>query len=543
MGQQHHGLSTARVAAIIVAMNFGVFIGALDGTVVTSLLSHIASELHELSRVGWIATGYLVACAAFQPLYGKISDIFGRQQVLLFCNFMFALGLVICGYSYDLETLVLGRVVSGIGGGGIMSLSTIVLSDLIPLRHRGIFQGIGNLCFGAGAGLGGIFGGVISDRYGWRKVFSLQVPAVVISMILLLVCFRNPAKKDQQEPLLSDDSSETYGATDASSKAPAQSNAAKIARIDFYGCGCLVATLVCLMFGISTGGNQFPWLSYPVVGSLVASLVFAAAFTYVELRIAKEPVIALHLFKEQTILASSLTNLFGTMAAYSILFFAPVYYSSVLNMTATEVGQRLAANFLGVAIGSFGSGVYMARTGRYYWIGVISGGLMIGAAWILLWITPEKPEILQYLALNITGLGYSIMLTVTLLALISAVPFEFHAVATSIQYAFRGIGSTLGVSVASSVFHNVLASQLQRRVHGKHAEEVISRVLDSVEAIRELPAKYQAPVLQSYDVACKVVFISVAILAGVCIITSSLQREHKLHSTLTREEEEAQQTN
>lgn len=533
----------AKLAVIVCSMYFGVFLGALDTTVVTSLLSHIASDLHELSRVSWIATGYLVACAAFQPLYGKISDIFGRKSILIFCNVMFAIGCAVCGVSYNLEWLVAGRVISGIGGGGIMSLSTIAVSDLVPLRHRGIFQGFGNICFGSGAGIGGVVGGVVSDRYGWRAVFSLQVPFICISIILLSVFF-NTSKKapstSEEDPLINGSAeydSNGYGTSQPSHEEGEnkKSKREKFRRIDLLGASLLVATLLVLMFAISTAGDQFAWSSPLIIGLLITSVLLACAFIYVEQYVAKEPVIAIHLFSNRTITASSLTNFFGTMASYTILFYAPIFYASVFDMSPTNVGKRLAGNFLGVAFGSFLSGILMARSGRYYYLGCSAGvSLVVGSA-ILVGMTTQTPVVWQFLSLFFIGTGYAGMLTVTLLALISAAHHDYQAITTSIQYAFRGIGSTLGVSVASSIFRNVLQSQLHSNVSGKDAEKVIHKVLDSVEAIRQLPSEYQPAVIESYNVASKVVLTTALVLGVISVLTSALMREHRLHSNLERE--------
>ncbi|KAA8902059.1 hypothetical protein TRICI_005947 [Trichomonascus ciferrii] len=526
-------VSGVKLALIVCPMYFGVFLGALDGTVVTALLSHIASDLHELSRVSWIATGYLVACAAFQPLYGKISDIFGRKEVLIFCNVMFAIGCLICGVSYNLEWLVAGRVVSGIGGGGIMSLSTIAVSDLVPLRLRGIFQGFGNISFGMGAGVGGVVGGILTDKYGWRFVFTIQVPFICLSIFLLSVFFK-PGKRStarsrapsEEDPLLTDNTTE---------EPKEETRREKFRRIDVLGACTLVSTLLVLMFAIATAGDQFAWSSPVIIGLLVLSFLLACAFVYVELYIAKEPVIAIELFSNRTITASSFTNLFGTMAVYSILFYAPIFYASVFGMTPTAVGERLGGNFFGVAFGSFSSGILMAKTGKYYTLGCLSGILLILGSAIIVSITPESPVFLQYVSLFLTGTGYSGMLTVTLLALISAAHHDYQAITTSIQYAFRGIGSTLGVSIASSIFRNVLKTQLYENVHGEKADAIIKKVLDSVDAIRQIPIEYQPAVIASYNVASKVVLSTALAMGVLSVICSALMREHKLHSTIERD--------
>lgn len=505
----------AKLVAICAAMYFQVFLGALDGTVVASLLPVIASDLHELGRISWVATGYLVACAAFQPLYGKISDIFGRKIVMVVCSSLLAVGCAICGLASNLESLVLGRVVSGMGGGGIMILSTVAVSDLIPLRKRGMFQGIGNICFGSGAGLGGIFGGYVNDKWGWRSAFLWQVPPIIISIVLLIILFEQPVKSDEEQALLSGNRQED------------ESKQSKFKRIDFYGSGSLVIALMMLMLALSTGGQQFSW-SHPIIPVLIiGSLLMGCVFVYIELYIAKEPIIPVRLFSNPTIVASSLCNFFTSAAVYTLLFYIPILFASVNGMNSSEVGQRLIGNFLGIAVGSFSAGWYMRKTGRYYYLSVLSPILMLVGISIALTFDKDTNTSTQYLALLLNGLGYSSMLTVTLIALIAAVSHKDQAVTTSIQYAFRGIGSTLGVAVAAAIFQNVLKTRLHDLARDA-PKQVIERVLDSVEAIADIPAKWHDIVIECYLESSRAVLLYSFVFAIAGVISAACMREYEL---------------
>ncbi|CDH15792.1 uncharacterized protein ZBAI_07579 [Zygosaccharomyces bailii ISA1307] len=170
---------------VLVSLYVGVLLAALDGTVVASLLSHIASELGNLSFAPWIASSYMILSSAFQPLFGKLSDVFGRKRCLLACHTLFAFGSLLSGLSNGMSLLIIGRCIQGIGGGGLVALSNIVVSDMIPLRERGIYQGIGNISFGMGASLGGSFGGIVSDRFGWRYAFLGQITISCVAMSLV----------------------------------------------------------------------------------------------------------------------------------------------------------------------------------------------------------------------------------------------------------------------------------------------------------------------------------------------------------------------
>jgi MFS family permease len=194
-------LSTRRLVVTLGSIYVGVFLGALDSTVIATLSAPISNSFNSLSLLSWLASAYLIANSACQPLSGRLTDIFSRRTGLVVSNIFFAAGNLICGLASTEWAMIAGRVVAGIGGGGLMAISTFVASDLVPLRRRGLVQGIGNVCFGSGAGLGGIFGGWVNGSWGWRVAFLSQVPVVVVSGTLVFFLVRIPPKKSGKSKL------------------------------------------------------------------------------------------------------------------------------------------------------------------------------------------------------------------------------------------------------------------------------------------------------------------------------------------------------
>ena len=166
--------STAKLLSVMGSIWFGTFLAALDSTIVATLSAPISASFNSLSLLSWLASAYFIANAALQPLSGRLTDIFSRRTGLIYSNIFFALGNLICGLATSEGVMIFGRVVAGMGGGGLTAISTFVGSDLVPLRRRGVWQGLGNIAFGLGAGLGGVFGGWINDTWGWRKAFLIQ---------------------------------------------------------------------------------------------------------------------------------------------------------------------------------------------------------------------------------------------------------------------------------------------------------------------------------------------------------------------------------
>jgi len=297
-------LSRAKLFIVLPAAWVGVFLGALDTTVITTLLTPISTSFSSFNSISWIATGYLIANAALQPLFGKLTDIYGRKPVLVLCNILFGVGTLMCGLAKNQYSMIFGRVIAGAGGGGLMTISSIIATDLVPLRKRGVAQGGGNIAYGAGAALGGVYGGFIHDSVGWRWAFLLQIPFIVISAVLVLAFVKIPVRKTEE---------------------------ARYQRIDYLGSGTLLCSLVTLLLALNTGGNTLPWTHPLVMTCLPLSVVLLGVFSVVELWHAKEPVIPVRLLGNRTVLAVCLTNWFMVMSVFAVVcWFPPTRYIAKL---------------------------------------------------------------------------------------------------------------------------------------------------------------------------------------------------------------------
>lgn len=404
--------------------------------------------------------------------------------------------------------MILGRVVAGIGGGCINTIATVVASDLVPLRKRGLVQGVGNVFYGVGGGLGGALGGWIGDTLSWRWAFLLQCPLILVCGVVVAYTVRIPVK---------------------------ESDKSKIKRVDFLGAFTLVATLVLLLLGINAGGNTVPWNHPLVYVSISMSVVLLGAYIYIEEKIASEPIIPVRLLLEPTVLAACLVNWFASMGIYAFLFYGPLFFQAVGESSA-KTGLRLVPNSLGTAIGSIGSGLIMRSTGRYYLMTVLSAVFFTAASvahiWILRLGVPDWPSFVSFF---VYGFSYGILLTITLIAMISAVGHEYQAVITSASYAFRSTGSTIGIAICSAVFQNVLKDKLWQTLGDqKDAKKWIDAIHDSVDALRRLPVEWQLPALQAYADSLQVVWITLAIIVALACISGVFMREHTLHSNLAR---------
>lgn len=394
----------ARLWLILGTAWIGVFIGAIDSTVFATLSGPIASEFKSGSIFSWLATAYLIANAACQPISGRLTDIFGRGRGLVFSNVFFAAGNLICGLATDRYVMILGRVVAGIGGGGLMAISTFLGSDLVPLRKRGIVQGIGNICYGAGAMLGGVFGGVVNDQtsMGWRLAFFILVPPSLISALLVSILVRVP---------------------------PKQSDRSYLSRIDFGGVILTAGFLVTLLLGLNAGGNLVPWKHPLPIAAISVSFVLFLGFWLWESR-ARQPIIPVRLLLTRTVAAACATNLVCTMGTMMAIFYTPLYLQ-VRGFSTTRAGASLLASSLGVASFSISAGFIMKKTGRYLRLGIVVLLVHVLGGIGLATLDGNSPSWHVPASLFLVGGGYGAMLTTTLLACIAAVDHSQQAVITS----------------------------------------------------------------------------------------------------------------
>ncbi|KAI5807406.1 major facilitator superfamily domain-containing protein [Peziza echinospora] len=540
-----------KLFAILCALWLGTFLSALDQTLLTTLLAPISSTFSSFDNISWVATGYLIATAALQPLFGRLTDIFGRKNGLLVCNLLFGVGTLWCGLSGNVWQMVFGRVIAGMGGGGLTTIAVMTISDLVPLRERGVIQGVSNIIFGTGSGLGGLFGGFINDTLGWRWAFILQIPFIIISTLIVLRFLSLPPPKTSISP-----------ASPASPASPSEQNdqqentiippiqqlpKSSFERIDYAGSFTLITSLTLLLLGLNSGGNVIPWSHPLLISSLVLAVVFLGAFVYVEENVAKEPIIPLGLLKVRTIVAACLQNWFMVMAVYSVLFYLPIFHLLLSTGTSTTLSGLLLSPFaIGLSLGSLISGLTMKRTGKYYILSLLLALLLATTSLTFLTIydpisvpSPTPSFLIQNLNLAAFGFAYGGTLTVTLLALISAVPHSHQAVVTSASYLFRATGSTIGVALSGAVFQNILRRELVRRLSGRggaqgEADAVIERVLRSFEEVAGLAPEWKGEIVAAFAAALRGVWALVFVFAAAGVVCAVVLRENRLHSRLDR---------
>lgn len=501
------------IVITISAIALGSFLAAFDLTIIASIYPSIGTTFNALNQTSYIATAYLLANTALQPLYGRLSDIYGRKQALLFANIVFVIGTAGCSLAPNLWSLVVARGIAGLGGGGLNVVGVVIMSDLVPLRSRGIYQGIMNIVFGCGSALGAPIGGLLADSVGWRWGFGIQIPFCCISLFMVYNFINLPTVQ----------------------ASAANTNESKLKRVDFLGSASLVSAVACLILSLNLGGNLVPWLSSIPLGLMAAFVILTASFVYIETCHAREPIMPMSLMTRRTPLLTALTNFFATAGYFVIIFNLPLFYRAVMNLGAADAGKRLIPGAVGGSIGSLGLGLLMAKTGKYWWFLVASASLVIACTVLIRTLGIDSSLAKQFLYLIPGGLGYGGLLTTTLVALLSSVSSEEMASATGTSYLFRSTGSIVGISVSANILNALLALRLQRYLE----PDAVIAIKRDVNAIWKLPDIVRSKVLATYVSCMHDVFLFSIILAVVALIIGTGIEENKLHARRPGEESRA----
>ncbi|KAF2454279.1 major facilitator superfamily protein [Lineolata rhizophorae] len=507
--RQYQGMPEVRkrLKYIVPALAIGVFLAAADQTIIVSSYGKIGTDLKALNKTSWIATAYFLTLTSFQPLYGKLSDIFSRKACLLFAYLVFGTGCLFCGLARNIGELIAARAFAGLGGGGMTTVVSILLSDVVPLRERGTWQGYINIVYAAGSGAGAPLGGILADSISWRWSFLLQFPLCLVAFVAVGLALNMPKKEDSHWR-------------------------EKLKRIDFVGALVLVAAVFALLLGLDRGSNV-SWRDRYTLAALCTSVPLFAIFVFVEVKIAAEPFAPGHIIFERSLFACYLCNFFSFGGWLAAIFYIPLYFQAVDKLSATQAGVRLIPCIVAGVSGSLFGGFYMQRTGRYYWITVLTySSLTVGMAIILLssGAVPALRSTPAFLVgMCVCGFSNGVGVTTSLIGLIANAAHADQAVATACSYLFRSLGSVTGVSLSATVANQVLRTSLHGALESNgDAERIAEGVRQSLEFVKTLEPALRELVKECYARSTRAAFgLETAVVAGAAV-SAWWVRERKL---------------
>ncbi|KAL4797613.1 major facilitator superfamily domain-containing protein [Aspergillus venezuelensis] len=483
---------------IEVAIFANVFLSGFDGTITASTYALISSEFNAANTSSWLTTSYLITSTAFQPLYGRFSDIFGRRACFFTSTITFLLGCLGCAVAKDVIFLNLMRALTGIGG------ATIINSDMIPFQRRGMYQAAQNVLHGFGSICGASLGGSIANTIGWRWCFLLQVPVSIFALTVGRIVIPKPEK-----PALAFNSATSVWK-----------------QVDLTGALLLILGLSVQLVGLSLGGNELPWSNAWVVALLVGSVILLGGFVVVEARTSAIPVIPLRMLKGVLPVSTQIANVCVGMAAYAFLFNLPLFFQVILLDSASKAGARLVIPSLATPIGGLLSGIIMSRYGKLSYLMRTGAALMLAGNILVMALKFTDAEWKYFVYVIPANLGQGVVYPAILFTFLAAFGHDDHAVSASTVYLIRSLGTVYGVAITSAIVQNELVRSLPGALRG-----VIDEIRHSVSAIYELDPETQLAARQVYyggiwmAFAASAGFGAVAVVAAMFARGSGLKRE------------------
>ncbi|OMJ28074.1 putative MFS-type transporter YusP [Smittium culicis] len=471
---------------LVSGLAVALFLAALDNTIVSTALPTIANDLNSLSLISWVATSYMLSSTALQPLYGKVSDIFGTKACLIFAILIFQVGSLISGLSNSMVMLIVARGVTGIGGAGIMVLVSLVISQTIPLRNRGRYMGIIGAVFGLSSVVGPLLGGVFTDKASWRWCFYINLPLGIVSLLSVIFIVKvkpvSGAIKD------------------------------KIARIDFFGVAIFIIALIMILLALNWGGSSYPWSSARILALLIVGFFLLIGFIIFEIKFPKEPLIPMRIFRIRNIAFCLASQFFLGYGMYGVIFYIPIYYNVIHDGTATQSGLFLLPFMLGLVVSSISSGQFISRTGIYrpcLWLGTAVLSVGVGLISTFSENTGNAKHII-YMA--IAGLGLGGCMQSMVISVQASSPPDILSVTTTMVGFFRVIGGSIGLAIISAIQSSSLTSSLNAftneypqfkeiaDISRNNAKVIWSKTIDPIA---------KDAILQAYISSLKKVFVSV----------------------------------
>ncbi|RLY94465.1 DHA2 family efflux MFS transporter permease subunit [Kocuria tytonicola] len=476
-------------ASLMVVM----LLASLGQTILSTALPTIVGDLGGVDHMSWVITGFILASTVMMPVYGRISDLFGRKPVLIAAIVLFLIGSVMGASAGTMSWLITARVVQGLGGGGLMILAQTSIADVVPARERGKYMGVMGAVFAVSSVAGPLLGGWITEGPGWRWAFSFNIPLGILAIIAVAAFLRLPSRPRQERE-----------------------------KIDYLGMVLLAGATTCLILVCTWGGTQYDWTSPQILLLCATTLAGAVAFVFAETQ-ASSPVIPLSLFKDRNFTLTTLSGLAVGVAMFGAIGYMPTYIQMVKGVDATQAGLLMTPMMASLLLTSILSGQIVSRTGRYKFFPLI-GMLVMGVGlWLLSTLEVADPTWKMCAFLAVFGAGIGVSMQILVLIVQNSVPNRIVGTATASSNFFRQVGATVGSAVVGSLFISRLKDLLEEnlpKVPGKAAGGGGAMDANSFtpQTVHGLPDMFREPVIQSYNDALLPIFLFMIPLAALAFV-------------------------
>lgn len=497
--------STNKLSIVLAGLLLGILMASMDNTIVATAMGNIVGELGGLDHFVWVTSAYMVAELAGMPIFGKLSDMYGRKKFFVFGMIVFMLGSVMCGTANSITELALYRAVQGIGGGALIPIAFAIMFDTVPLEKRGKLTGLFGAVFGLSSIFGPLAGAYITDQITWQWIFYINLPIGIVAFMMVTLFYKESHERSKQP-------------------------------IDWMGATTLLTGVICFMFALELGGKQLAWNSWIILALFAAAFVMLVLFVLAQRR-AEEPIISFRLFKNKLYTSSVLCGLFSGGSFIVASVYIPIFIQGVLGGSATNSGLVLLPMMVGSVITATVSGFLMSKI-SYRNIMIPTLVLFTGGMVLASTLTAESGRFIVTLYMVLIGLGIGGSFSVLSTAVMHGLSYKQRGMASSTFNFTRSLGMTIGITVFGLIQSRSFAGSLSSGSSAMNTESLPEgfdlkdpHILLAPETRSLIPAELLKPISDSLASSIAATFAWAIVPAALALAAATLMGRKKLDET------------